>query len=240
MRCTETHFYLYRVNLVFDKFDFIIESAAAVAASVMSKVCDPTDCSPPPGSSVHGFSRQECWSGLPCPSLGDFPHPGIKTRSPALQADSLPSEPPEKLHEWIIQQVAWSNLTAMWIDKLMSWTNISYTFLQFSSVTPSCLTLQPHGVQHTRPPCLSPTAGAYSNYIHWVGDAIQPSHPLSSPSPPAFNLSHHQGLFKWVISSHQVAKVLELQLQHQSFHEYSGLISFRMDWLDLLADTFLK
>ena len=55
-----------------------------------------------------------------------------------------------------------------------------------------------------------------SNYVHWVGDSIQPSHPQSSPSPPAFNLSKHQGLFQWVGSSHQ-AKVLELQLQHQSF-----------------------
>ena len=54
-------------------------------------------------------------------------------------------------------------------------------------------------------------------HAHWVGEAIQPSHPLSSPSPPAFNLSQHQGLFKWVSSSHQVAKVLEFQLQHQSF-----------------------
>ena len=53
--------------------------------------------------------------------------------------------------------------------------------------------------------------------VHWVSDAIQPSHPLASPSPPAFNLSQHQGLFKWVSSSHQVAKVLVLQLQHQSF-----------------------
>ena len=49
-------------------------------------------------------------------------------------------------------------------------------------------------------------------HVHWVGDAIQSSHPLSSPSPPAFNLSQHQGLFKWVSSSHQVAKVLEFQL----------------------------
>ena len=64
---------------------------------------------------------------------------------------------------------------------------------------------------------------------------MQPSHPLLSPSPPAFNLSQHQGLFKWVSSSHQVAKVLEFQLQHQSSNEYSGLISFRMDWLDLLV-----
>ena len=54
-------------------------------------------------------------------------------------------------------------------------------------------------------------------HIRWVGDAIQPSHPLSAPSPPAFNLSQHQGLFQWVGSLHQVAKVLELQLQHQSF-----------------------
>ena len=54
-------------------------------------------------------------------------------------------------------------------------------------------------------------------HVHWVGDVIQPSHPLSSPSPPVFHLSQHQGLFHWVSSSHQVAKVLEFQLQHQSF-----------------------
>ena len=55
-------------------------------------------------------------------------------------------------------------------------------------------------------------------HVHWVGDAIQPFHPLSSSSPPAFNLSQHQGLFKWVSASHQVSKVLEFQFQHQSFH----------------------
>ena len=59
-------------------------------------------------------------------------------------------------------------------------------------------------------------------HVHQVGDAIQPPHPLSSPSPPAFNLSQHQGRFKWVSSSHQVAKVLELQLQHKCFQENSG------------------
>ena len=72
-------------------------------------------------------------------------------------------------------------------------------------------------------------------HVHWVSDAIQPSHPLQSPSPPAFNLSQHQGLFQWVISSHQVVKVLELQLQSQLSNEYARLISFRIDWLDLLA-----
>ena len=63
-------------------------------------------------------------------------------------------------------------------------------------------------------------------HVHWVGDAIQPSHPLSSPSPPAFNLSQHQGLFHWVSSSYQVTKVLEFQLQHQSFQWI-----FRTDFL---------
>ena len=58
--------------------------------------------------------------------------------------------------------------------------------------------------------------------IHWVGDAIQPSHPLPSPSPPTFNLSQQQGLFQWVSTSHQVAKILEFQLHHQSFQWISG------------------
>ena len=68
-------------------------------------------------------------------------------------------------------------------------------------------------------------------HAHWVSDAIQPSHPLSSPSPPALNLSQHQGLFQWVDSSRQMTKVLEFQLQHQSFNGYSGLISFRLTGL---------
>ena len=72
-------------------------------------------------------------------------------------------------------------------------------------------------------------------HVHWVSDAIQPSHPLSPPSPPTFNLSQHQGLCQWVSSLHQEAKVLELQLQHQSFQWTFRTISFRMDLLDLLV-----
>ena len=72
-------------------------------------------------------------------------------------------------------------------------------------------------------------------HVCHVGDAIQASLPLSSPSPPAFDLSQHQGLFQWVHCSYQVAKVLEFQLQHQSFQCIFRLIYFRMDWLDLLA-----
>ena len=66
-------------------------------------------------------------------------------------------------------------------------------------------------------------------HVHHVSDAIQPSHPLSSPSPPAFNLSQHQGLFQWVSSSHQVAKYWSFSFSSSPSNEYSGLISFRMD-----------
>ena len=88
--------------------------------------------------------------------------------------------------------------------------------VQFSSVAQSCLTLcdpmdgsAPGFPVHHQLPELTQT------HAHWVGDAIQPSHPLSSPSPPAFDLSQHQGLFQWVSSLNPVAKAVELQ--HQSF-----------------------
>ena len=101
---------------------------------------------------------------------------------------------------------------------------------QFSSVTQSCPTLcnpmdcsTPDIPVHNQLPELAQT------HVHRVGDAIQPSHPLSSPSP-AFNLSQHQGLFRWVGSSHQVANVLEFQLQHQSF-QWIFRIDFLLDGL---------
>ena len=99
--------------------------------------------------------------------------------------------------------------------------------LQFSSVIQSCLTLcypmdcsMPGFPIHHKLPEFTQT------HVHWVSNAIQPSHPLSSPSPPALNLSQHQGLFQWVSSSHQVAKVLQFQLRHQSFQW-----TFRTDFL---------
>ena len=116
---------------------------------------------------------------------------------------------------WLILCV---NLTALWCPA--NWSNIILSFawgcfrrwfssVQFSSsVVSDCLQL--HELQHTRPPCTSPTPGVFSIHVHWVSDAIQLSHLLSSPSPPAFNLSQHQGLFQWVSSLHQMAKVLEL------------------------------
>ena len=97
---------------------------------------------------------------------------------------------------------------------------------QFSWVAQLCVTLcdptefMPGLPVHHQLPEFTQT------HVHWVGGAFQPSHPLSFPSPPAFNLSQHQGLFHWVSSSHQVARVLECQLQHQSFQWI-----FRTDFL---------
>ena len=75
-------------------------------------------------------------------------------------------------------------------------------------------------------------------HVHWVNDTVQPSHPLSPFSAPAFSLFQHQGLFQWLSSSHQVVKVLSFSISPSN--EYSGLISFRNDWLDLLADQGLS
>ena len=110
-----------------------------------------------------GFSRQEYWSGWPCPSPGDLPDPTIGPRSPALQADSLPTE----------------------------------LLVQISSVPQSCPTLC-DPMDHSTPglPVHHQLPELTQTHVHGVGDAIQPSHPLSSPSPPALNPSQHQGLFQ--------------------------------------------
>ena len=92
------------------------------------------------------------------------------------------------------------------------------TPLQFSSVAQSCPTLC-NPTNHSTPglPVHHHLLEFTQTHVHQVSDAIQPSHPLLSPSPPAPNPSQHQGLFQWVRSSHQLAKVLEFQLNHQSF-----------------------
>ena len=130
------------------------------------------------------FCRQEYLSGLPFPSPGDLPDPGTELGFSALQVDSLSSELPGK----------------------------SYLF-QFSSVAQSCLTLcDPLNRSTPGLPVHHQLPEFTQTHVHRVGDAIQPSHPLSSPSPPAPNPSQHQGLFQWVNSSHEVAEVLEFQL----------------------------
>ena len=123
-----------------------------------------------------GFSRQECWSGLPCPPPGDLPDPGIKAVSPstpALQVDSLPLS-----HE---------GSPAM---------EYSVSSVQFSSVTQSCPTLcDPMNCSTPGLPVHYQLLECTQTHIHRVSDAIQPSHPLSSPSPPTPNPSQHQSLF---------------------------------------------
>ena len=114
--------------------------------------------------------------------------------------------------------------------------------LQFSCSVVSD-SLWSHELQHARPPCPSLTPRVYPNSCplsHWCHLTILfPSH-LSSPSPPAFNLSQHQGLFKWVSSSHQVTKILEFQLQHQSFQgilfshkKQNKVMPFAATWTEL-------
>ena len=100
-----------------------------------------------------------------------------------------------------------------WVNYHTLWKTVTNCALsQFSSVSQSCPTLRD-------PMNCSTITNSWitQTHVHRVRDAIQSSHPLSAPSPPPFNLSQHQGLFQWVSSSHQVAKVLEFQLQHQSF-----------------------
>ena len=82
--------------------------------------------------------------------------------------------------------------------------------------------------------------GITQTHVHWVNDAIQPFHPLSSPSPSAFNLSQYQGLFQWVSSSHQVAKYWGFSFNIIPSNEYSRMISFRIDWLTYLLSKGLS
>ena len=114
-------------------------------------------------------------------------------------------------------------------NKTTIWLSNPTTGYKFSSVTESGLTLcDPMGCSTSGFPVHYQLQELAQTYVCWVNDAIQPYHPLSSPSLPAFNFSPYQGFFQWVSSSHQVDKVLELQfqLQHQSFQWI-----FRTDFL---------
>ena len=109
--------------------------------------------------------------------------------------------------------------------------------VQFSSLAQSCPTLC-NPMNHSRPgpPVHHQLPEFTQTHVHWVGDAIQPSHPLSSPSPPAFNLSQHQGLFKYESALRiRWPKYWTFSFKISPTNEHPGLISFRMGWLDLLA-----
>ena len=108
--------------------------------------------------------------------------------------------------------------------------------VQFSLVTQSCLTLcDPMNCSNTGLPVHHQLPEFTQTHVHQVGDAILPSHPLSSPSPPAPNPSQHQSLFQWVNFSHEWPKYWSFSFSIIPSKEHPRPISFRMDWLDLLA-----
>ena len=187
---------------------------AAAAKSLQScpTLCDPIDGSPP-GSSVPGILQARILEWVAIFFSNACMHVKSLQSCPTL-CDPMDSSPPSSSVQRILQAriLEW---VAISFSCICMSINIYISSIEFSRSVMSS-TLQPHGLQDTMLPCPPPTSRAHSNSYHRVSDAIQPPHTLSSSSPPAFNLSQHQGL-KWVSSSHQVAKVLELQLQHQSF-----------------------
>ena len=135
-------------------------------------------------------------------------------------------------------------IKSRYLVKLIIFTALSRTIfnefyessVQFNSVSQSCPTLcDPMNRSTPGLPVHHQLLEFTQTHVHGVSDAIQPSHPLSSPSPPAPNPSQHQGLFQWVNASCEVAKVLSFSFSISPSNELPGLISFRMDWLDLLA-----
>ena len=154
----------------------------------------------------------KCWISLVVQWLGLDTFPAV-ARVPLL-VEKLRScklcgsaKKKKKIPSWSVSSVQW--LSRVWLRDCMDCS-------------------MPGFPVHYQLPELAQT------HVHRVGDATQPSCPLSSPSPPAFNPSQHQGFFQWVSSLHQVAKVPELQLQHQSFQWIFRTDSFRMNRLDLL------
>ena len=167
-----------------------------------------------------GFSKQEYWSRPSFPTLGDSPIPGIEPEplaSPALAGGLFTTVPPGKPHSYL------------WLNNIPWYGHIK---TQFGSVAQSCPTLcDPMDCSTPGFPVHHQLPEFTQTHVRWISDAIQSSHPLLPPSP-TLNPSQHQGLFKWVSSWHQVAKVLQFHLQHQSFQ---WIFSLRIDWLDLLA-----
>ena len=189
------------------------------------QLCDPVDHGQP-GSSVRGIlqARTLGWVAISFSSDEVWSEWSVVTQSfPTLCNPMDCSLPGSSIHGILQARVL------EWVA--ISFSKVHCTLLfsqhQFSSVTPLCSTLcDPMDCSTPGLPVHHQLPELTQIHVQWVSDAIQPSHPLSSPSPPAFNLSQHQSLFKWVSSSHQVAKALEFQLQHQSFQWI-----FRTDFL---------
>ena len=163
--------------------------------------------------------------------MWDLPRPGIRSISPALAGRLLNPGPLRKSHHCLFTMVTFTYIMKIFIFKNISNLNIFVIFVvrrkrayildkglvflsvQFSSVAQSCPTpCYPMNCSTPGLPVHHQLPEFTQTHVHRVGDAIQPSHPLSSPSPPAPIPSQHQGLFQWVNSLHEVAKVLKFQL----------------------------
>ena len=160
----------------------------------------------------HRTFRHCCWVCSPCQSMAVFSSmfeenktANLKKINPHLCSLDYLQIPK------IWRQPKWPLIVAIQQQKVVS----NCDFMDCSTLGSSFLHHLPEFAQ---------------THVHWVSDTIQPSHPLLPASPPAFNFSQHQGLFQSVGSSHEVAKVLELQLQHQSFQWIFRLYSLQ-DWL---------
>ena len=154
-----------------------------------------------------------------------------------VQSTPCPPEPQTKSSKSEIIIDPWKQpkgpSTDEWIKKMCC---IYMWNIQFSSVAQSCPTLcNPMNCSTPGLPVHHQLPEFTQTHVHWVGDAIQPSHPLSSLSPLAPNPSQHQGLFQWVNSSHEVAKDWSFSFSIIPSKEHPELISFRIDWLALLA-----
>ena len=131
------------------------------------------------------------------------------------------------------QSINFSGLMSKNIVYTHFWAYFDLESVQFSSVAQSCLTFcDPMNCSTPGLPVHHQLPEFIQTHVHWVDDAIQPSHPLLSPSPSALNLSQHEGLFKWVI---RWPKYWSFSINISPSSEHPGLISFSMDCLDLLA-----
>ena len=166
----------------------ILKKVKVLVAQLSLTFCDPMECSPL-GSSVCGIlqAKMLAWVAIPF---------------------SRGSSPPRD----------WTHISYIAHRFFTIWATREAPYLQFSSVAQLCPTLwDPMNRSTPGFPVHHQLLEFTQTHVHRVSDAIQPSHPLLSPSPPAPNPSQHQSLFQWVNSSHEVAKVLDFQLQHQSF-----------------------
>ena len=184
--------------------DIAAAAAAAKSLQLCPTLCNPIDGSPP-SSSVPGILQARIleWVAI------SFSNACMHAKSLQLcltLCNPMDSSPPGSSVHGILKA------------RILEWIAISFSNVQFSSVAQSCPTLcNPMNCSTPGLPVHHQLPEFTQTHVHRISDAIRPSHPLSSPSPPAPNPSQHQGLFQWVNSSHEVAKVLEFQLQHQSF-----------------------